>query len=185
MVLVDPPEPGERNEEDDECDNPAIAPSSPDPERDSDSSLLPDFEEMAQEAVSDLTATKKPHDTYLPISTAGVDGKEKTQHKSTILRIYSSRFSVAESKDRLKHVHGFPHHNEAAESDVQSDDVVPGEPMLATEDPAAVLVRSSGHVWLAVVLVAGIQSGPRHVQTLPTRMLNEPNVQLKVQLTSQ
>ncbi|KAJ7187789.1 hypothetical protein C8R46DRAFT_1241005 [Mycena filopes] len=187
MILVDPPEPDERDEDEDECDTSAapLAAETPGPPPDppSDSSLLPDFEELAQEAVTDLAGTPKPHDAYLPIDGGSLEAGKKTQHKSTILRIYSSRFSVAESKDRLKRVRGHARHNESAETrNLHSDEAIPGEPMLATEDPAAVLVRSNGHAWLAVVIVSAIASGPRQVETLPTRLLAEPNVRLKVQL---
>lgn len=188
MVLLDAPSPEEREEDDDEGDNRSTdnstnaTPENPASEAD----ILPDFEDLADEAISGLTATKKPYEAYLPIDTAaGAESTPKTQHKSTILRILSGKFSIAESRDRLKRVRGFGRHNEMAggTDSPHSNDPIPGEPMLATEDPAAILVRSNGFVWLAVVLVAGISSGPNHqIGTLPTRLLTEPNVRIKVQI---
>lgn len=125
-----------------------------------------------------LTPPEKPYEAYLSIP--GTDGV-KTQHKATLLRIYSSRYSIAESRDRLKRVSGFSRHETTAVT-LHPDDARPGEPTFETEDPAAILVCSNGFVWLAVVLMAGITSGPRQVQTLPTRLLTEPNVRVRVQL---
>lgn len=96
LVLIDAPEPGERNEEEDGSDN-RIDDQVDSTPTETDPDVLPEFEDLAHEAVSSLTEIQKKHDAYLSIDEAG-----KTQHKATILRIFSSRFSVPESRDRLK-----------------------------------------------------------------------------------
>ncbi|KAJ6550561.1 hypothetical protein B0H10DRAFT_2379639 [Mycena sp. CBHHK59/15] len=186
MVLLDPPEPdsGERNEDPDEgdVDEPiemsATIPSDIPAATDSDRPFLPDVEDMAREAVVSLTPAKETHEAYLPIT-----GSTIKQHKATILRIFSSRFSIAESRDRLKRVRGFSRHNDSTlNTSANSNDTIPGEPMVEVEDPAAILVRSNDFTWLAVVVISGITCGTKHVETLPKRLLGEPNVRAKVQI---
>ncbi|KAJ6563460.1 hypothetical protein B0H10DRAFT_2200668 [Mycena sp. CBHHK59/15] len=95
------------------------------------------------------------------------------------------RFSVAESRDRLKRVRGFSRHGDAVSTVSQPSDAneaIPGEPMVLVQDPAAILVRSNGFVWLAVVSISGFTCGTKHLETLPKRLLNEPNVRARVQI---
>ncbi|KAJ6596569.1 hypothetical protein B0H10DRAFT_2327052 [Mycena sp. CBHHK59/15] len=185
IVLINPPVAGERNEDVDESDIgqaidltavTALAAT------DSDTRFLPDMDDMAQEVLADLDSPAlKAHDAYLTIP----GSTTKKQHKATILRIYSSRFSVAESRDRLKRVRGFSRHGDAVSTVSQPSDAneaIPGEPMVLVQDPAAILVRSNGFVWLAVVSISGFTCGTKHLETLPKRLLNEPNVRARVQI---
>ncbi|KAJ6449855.1 hypothetical protein C8R45DRAFT_1128561 [Mycena sanguinolenta] len=93
-------------------------------------------------------------------------------------------FMTAGKNVFFKRVRGFARHNDTTSTSLtpHSDDTVPGEPMTEAGDPAAILVRSNGFVWLAVVLIAAISSGPRPVQSLPARLLAEPGTRMKVQL---
>ncbi|KAJ7835278.1 hypothetical protein B0H14DRAFT_3707147 [Mycena olivaceomarginata] len=165
LVLVGDPsrrQAGERDEDDEDRDVPtpvASARSEPPVPVDPDASFLPDLEDTAQEAVANFEIATKP----------------LKQHKSSILRIFSSRFSVAESRDRLKRVRGFSRHNEPATDVLNSNDTIPGEPMVMVEDPAALLVRSNGFMWLAVVAISSISCGTKHIEALPKRLLGEPN----------
>ncbi|KAJ7303109.1 hypothetical protein DFH08DRAFT_825958 [Mycena albidolilacea] len=180
MVLLGRPHVEERNEDDEDRDVPTQSPSttteSPVP-ADSDTVFLPDLEDTAQETVVNLEPAAKPHEPYL-----AVPGSTTKQHKSTILRLFSSRFSVAESRDRLKRVRGFSRHNEATTGGSNSKDAIPGEPMVLVEDPAAILVRSNGFPWLAVVIISSISYGTKQVESLPKRLLGEPNVRVKIQI---
>ncbi|KAJ6459302.1 hypothetical protein C8R45DRAFT_942329 [Mycena sanguinolenta] len=180
MVLLGTRRDDEREEDDDDRDVPTQTSPSLTAEPllpDSDAPFMPDLDDVAEEAVANLTPAPKAHEQYLSVSNSTIK-----QHKSTILRIYSGRFSVAESRDRLKRVRGFSRHNEGANGSLNSNDAIPGEPMVMVEDPAAVLVRSNGFIWLAVVIISGIAFGTKQVETLPRRLLGEPNVRVKVQI---
>ncbi|KAJ7763997.1 hypothetical protein DFH07DRAFT_770652 [Mycena maculata] len=69
------------------------------PQLDSDAQFHPDVEDVALEALISLEPATKAPEAYLLIP-----GSTKTQHKATVLRIFSSRFSISE---RLKRVRGF------------------------------------------------------------------------------
>ncbi|KAJ7818045.1 hypothetical protein B0H13DRAFT_1922524 [Mycena leptocephala] len=132
--------------------------------------FLPDLEDVAQDAVVNLEPATKAPEAYLAIS-----GSTTKQHKATIFRIFSSRCSVAKSRDRLKRVRGFSRRNEAAaNSSGNPNDAIPGDPMVLV-DPTAIRVRSNGFTWLAVVIISGISCGTKQVETLPKRLLGEPN----------
>ncbi|KAJ6575541.1 hypothetical protein B0H10DRAFT_2236800 [Mycena sp. CBHHK59/15] len=148
MVLLYPPEEWEshnRNEDDDEHDVEQLTAemivttnttSEAAPPADSDTPFLPDFDDLAQEAVAnlELAATQAP-EPYLAIM-----GSTKKQHKASILRIYSSRFSIAESRDCLECVCGFSQHNKSsAAASMDSNEAIAGEPMVLIEDPVAIL----------------------------------------------
>jgi hypothetical protein len=181
MVLLGRPHVEERNEDDEDRDVPTQSPSttteSPVPADSTDTAFLPDLEDTAQETVVNLEPAAKPREPYL-----AVPGSTTKQHKSTILRLFSSRFSVAESRDRLKRVRGFSRHNEATTGSSNSNDAIPGEPMVLVEDPAAILVRSNGFLWLAVVIISSISYGTKQVESLPKRLLGEPNMRVKIQI---
>ncbi|KAJ7236459.1 hypothetical protein C8J57DRAFT_1247700 [Mycena rebaudengoi] len=134
LVLIDGQSPDETNEEEDEEN---IVTSAV-PQSNSDADFLPDYEDLALEALS-------------------------------------------ESKDRLKRVRGFGRHNEPTRV-MESNDTIPGEAMVLTEDPAALLVHSNGFIWLAVVLISGISRGSTQLDSVPARLLGEPDVRVKVQI---
>jgi hypothetical protein len=169
----------ERDEDDEDRDIPAptaSTPAEPPALADSDAPFLPDLEDAAQEAVVNFEPAAKPREPYLAIT-----GSTAKQHKSSILRIFSSGFSIAESRDRLKRVRSFSRHSETGAVDLNSNDTIPGEPMALVGDPAAILVRSNGYMWLAVVSISSISCGTKHTDALPKRLLGEPNVRVKVQ----
>ncbi|KAJ7906531.1 hypothetical protein B0H13DRAFT_2333370 [Mycena leptocephala] len=182
VVLITPPRPDERDEDPDESDlgrAPDFTSGTAPPTftaADPDAPFLPDIDDMAQGAVSSLDSAAKVHDAYLAIP-----GSNKQQHKATILRIFSSRFSISESRDRLKRVRAFSRHDVSLNSS-NSDELIPGEPAVVVQDPAAIFVRSNGFTWLAVVSISGITCGTKHVDTLPKRLLGEPNVRARVQI---
>lgn len=60
----------------------------------------------------------------------------------------------------------------------------PAEPTLAIQDPAALLVRSKGLVWLAIVKVYGIKQGTVTLDRLPVRLLLTSNIRLTVRIIS-
>ncbi|KAJ6573681.1 hypothetical protein B0H10DRAFT_2236954 [Mycena sp. CBHHK59/15] len=185
MVLLDPQSPGERDEDEDERDIYSPPPDAAEnggeaaaPPPDSNVSLLPDVEDVAQEALTTLESPMKPPKAYLSFQ-----GSTKKQHKATILRIFSSRFSILESRDRLKHVPGYSRHSESsAEALVDPSETIAGEPMIMARDPAAILVRCNDFTWLAVVAISGIARGTKLLDALPKRLLAEPNVRVKVQI---
>ena len=58
----------------------------------------------------------------------------------------------------------------------------PYEPKINIEDPAATLVHLKNLIWLAVVQIVDIWLNHIGIQTLPTCLLGEPNVQIRVQV---
>ncbi|KAJ6583639.1 hypothetical protein B0H10DRAFT_2096937 [Mycena sp. CBHHK59/15] len=180
MVLLGRRHDEERDEDDDDRDVPSpsttAASKSPAP-ADPDTAFLPDLEDVAQETAANLESAAKAPEPYLV-----VPGSTTKQHKATILRIFSSRWSVADSRDRLKRVRGFSRHDAAVSTPANSNEAIPGESMMLVEDPAAILVRSNGFIWLAVVIISGISCGTKQVEMLPKRLLGEPNVRVKVQI---
>ncbi|KAK6977813.1 hypothetical protein R3P38DRAFT_2809893 [Favolaschia claudopus] len=185
VVLLGSRQDGERDEDDEDRDIPTENPSGNSGipgvggESTSDDALLPDLDDIAQETVVNIQETTKiPPEPYLTVT-----GSTIKQHKATILRIFSNPFSVAESRDRLKRVRGFSRHTDSvAARSAHSTDAIPGEPMVFVEDPAALLVRSNGFVWLAVVTISSIVSGSKQVESLPKRLFGEPNVRAKIQI---
>ncbi|KAJ6583650.1 hypothetical protein B0H10DRAFT_1962136 [Mycena sp. CBHHK59/15] len=168
IVLINPPVTGERNEDVDESDI---------------------GQATNLTAVTALAATDRSGRRFGFPSVEGSrrisyysGSTTKKQHKATILRIYSSQFSVAESRDHLKRVCGFSWHSDAVSQPSDANEAIPGEPMVLVQDPAAILVRSNGFVWLAVVSISGFTCSTKHMETLPKHLLNEPNVHARVQI---
>jgi hypothetical protein len=60
----------------------------------------------------------------------------------------------------------------------------PDDPCTSIQDPATTLLRSKDLVWLALVLLVDLRLNNIAVQSLPTRLLNEPNVRVRVQVMS-
>ena len=58
----------------------------------------------------------------------------------------------------------------------------PHKPKVHIEDPAATLVQSKNLIWLTVVQIMDIRVDYVGVQSLPTRLLGQPNIQIKVQV---
>jgi len=178
-VLIDGLGCGERNEDLDECDERPLADSAgrgPGPTTDDNTRFEADVEDLASSKISSFGTSSRKYEAYLP-----VDGGPN-QHKSIFLQLFSRPFSIAESKDRLKRVRDFSRFDTSGNGLSLAQKTDPQDPLVALEDPAAILVRSMDRVWLAVVQIIDIKLDNLGVQTLPVRLLKEPNVRLKVQL---
>jgi hypothetical protein len=184
MVLMDGLADGERNKDDDELDVDLPEPAAPSDEQpqpisaDIDALEEPDLEDMAAEELSRLDTSCPKHEAYLVID--GDTGGSTSKHKSSILPIFSH--SDANSTDRLKRVQDLSRFNESGKGLGFGDLSDPQEPKMNIQDPAATLVRSKNLIWLAIVQVVDIWLDYIGLQSLPTRLLGQPNVQIRVQV---
>ncbi|KIM80526.1 hypothetical protein PILCRDRAFT_822244 [Piloderma croceum F 1598] len=182
MVLMDGLTEGERNEDDEETDirPPELdGPSDHQPiPSDIDVSYEPDLEDMAAEELTPLEPSHAKHEAYLIVD--GETGGTISQHKSSILRIFSD--NDANSTDRLKRVRDLSRFNESGKGLGLGNLSDPEEPKINIEDPAATLVRSKHLIWLAIVQIVDIRLDHIGIQSLPTRLLGQPNVQIRVQV---
>jgi hypothetical protein len=184
MVLMDGLTDGERNEDDDEIDVRLPEPGASSDERprpistDGDALDEPDLEDMAAEELTHLDTSCPKHEAYLIID--GDTGGSTSKHKSSILRIFSH--GDANSTDRLKRVQDLSRFNESGKGLGFGDLSDPQEPKINIEDPAATLVRSKNLIWLAIVQIVDIRLDNIGLQSLPTRLLGQPNVQIRVQV---
>lgn len=184
MVLMDGLTEGEQNEDEDEMDIrlPETDTSGSEQPRPihADANIVyePDIEDMAAEEWTRLETDGQKHEAYLVVDEDL--GGNTSQHKSSILRIFSN--NDPNSTDRLRRVQDFSRFNEAGRGLGLGDTFDPYEPKINIEDPAATLVRSKNLIWLAVVQVVDIRLNNTGMQTLPTRLLGEPNVQIRVQV---
>ena len=184
MILMDGLMEGERNKDDDEMDVCAPEPDGPSGEPlqhllgDTDVPYEPDLEDMAAEELTHLKASKHKYEAFLNID--GEVGSSRSQHKASILCIFSD--NNANSTDRLKWVQDLSRFNESGSGLGFGDLSDPQEPKLNIQDPAATLVRSKNLIWLAVVQIVDIRLDHLGLQSLPTRLLGQPNIQLRVQL---
>lgn len=161
-----------------------------DPEAPSTAALLEDLatQELSRMSASvdpAATATSKPkHEAYVLMNSSS--GKEVQQHKSSVCRVYSEPLTVRDSHARLERVQGYPRNITASAPapafGVESGS--PSEPCISIQDPAALLVRSSEHIWLSVVEIYGIKQGSTILNRIPVRLLREPNVRIIVRITS-
>lgn len=107
----------------------------------------------------------------------------KKQHKGTILKIYSAALSVKDSKDRLKRVCGLSAFNNPSRTSPDMPNINDDHaPIITIEDPIATLVRSNGHVWLALGIVVEAKVNGTRVSSLPTSLAFEHNVRLRAQI---
>jgi len=138
----------------------------------------PDIEDVAAEECTRLETESPKHDAYIIID-AQLGGRT-SQHKSLVLQIFSN--NDPNSTDRLKHVQDFSHFNVVRRGFGVGEISDPYEPKINIEDPAATLVCSKNLIWLAVVQIVDILLNHIGIQTLPTCLLGELNVQIRVQV---
>ena len=140
----------------------------------------PDLDDVAdaEEAIYADTASAK-HEAWLTVDSLS---PQKRQHKSTVLRFYSSPLTVAESKDRLKRVRGFSQFDENIHTLPDINVSIEKGKILSIEDPALTLVRCDNMVFLAVIKVLDIRLGSAPVQTVPAHLVHEPNVRMRGQV---
>ena len=134
----------------------------------------PDLDDMAnaEEVIYADTASAK-HEAWLNVD---ISSPQKSQHKSTILWFYSSPLTVAESKDRLKHVHGFSQFDENIHTLPDINVSSEKGKILSIKDAALTLVHCDNMVFLAVIKVLDICLGSAPVQTVPAHLVDEPTV---------
>jgi hypothetical protein len=98
----------------------------------------PDLDDVAdaEEVIYADTASGK-HEAWLAVDSSS---PQKRQHKSIILRFYSSPLTVAQSKDRLKRVRGFSQFDEDVRIPPDIDTSIEKGKILSVEDPALTLV---------------------------------------------
>ena len=188
MVLVDGRlSAGERDETDEERDEPRVAvqdePAAPNPEDGTE--IEPDLDDVAGTAELAESTTLQPPEAWISIDESD-PSKSKKIHKASILRLYSSPLTISDSKDRLKRVRGFSQYNES-KSTAETSSLAPlpsseEEETICVLDPALTLVRCNNKVFLAVFQVLGIRHDTADVQSLPSRFLGEPNVQVHGQI---
>jgi len=188
MVLVDGHlSAGERDEtEEERGDAPVVVEAEPDvanPEDGGD--LEPDMDDVAGTSELTESQTAQTPEAWISIDDSNSSNVKKV-HKASILRMYSSPLTIADSKDRLKRVRGFSQYNESKYGpDILSLPPLPLSPeeeTICVLDPALTLVRCNNKVFLAVFQVLGIRHGITDVQSLPSRFLGEPNVHIHGQI---
>ena len=194
MVLVDGHlSTGERDETEEERDNAPVAASveaepsnianraNPQAEDDGED-IDPDMDDVTGTAELPESQTTQVQEAWISID----NKNEKKVHKASILRMYSSPLTIADSKDRLKRVRGFSQYNESNSGSeaflLPSLPSSPDEEIVCVLDPALTLVRCNNKVFLAVFQVSGIRIGTADVQSLPSRFLSEPNVYIHGQV---
>src|SRR6202051_3412198 len=104
---------------------------------------------------------------------------QQRQHKSTILRFYSSPLTVAQSKDHLKRVRGFSQFDEHVRKAPDIETLVENGKMLAIENPVLTLVQCNGSIFFAVVKVLDIWVNAVSQQMLPAHLLYELHVRIR------
>jgi hypothetical protein len=140
----------------------------------------PDLDDLADaDEVINADSAVAQHEAWLAVDNTS---PQKRQHKSTILRFYSSPLTVAQSKDRLKRVRGFSQFDEDVRTLPDINASIEKSKMLSIEDPALTLVRCNNMVFLAVIKVLDIHIGSASEQTLSARLVHEPNVRLRGQI---
>jgi hypothetical protein len=173
---------GERYEDEEEMDiQVAEDETSTIPHADPNVPFEPDAEDLATDELTHLkdSATDK-YEAYLVIDAD--KGGNTTKHKSSILRIFSD--NDPNSTDRLKRVMDLSRFDPAGRGLAVGHTFDPTEPCVSILDPAATLVRSKDLIWLALVQIVDLCLDNSGMQTLPTRILGEPNVGLRVQVMS-
>jgi hypothetical protein len=139
-----------------------------------------DLDDLADgEEVIYADATAARHKAWLVVDSSS---PQKRQHKSTILRFYSSPLTAVESKDRLKRVHGFSQFDEDNRTPPDINTSIEKGKVLSVEDPTLTLVRCNGLVFLAVIKVLDIHVGSANEQTLSAHLVHEPNVRVQGQV---
>ena len=176
MVLMDGLTEGERDEDNEEVDAHPPEPNGPAADEhipaNTDVLYEPDLEDMAAEELTHLEASHSKYEAYLIVD--GDTGGSISQHKSSILRIFSN--NNANSMDHLKQVQDLSCFNESGRGLGFSDLSDPQESRINIEDPAATLFRSKNLIWLAVVQMVDIRLDNIGLQSLPTHLLGRPNV---------
>ncbi|KAG6819936.1 hypothetical protein H0H93_007260 [Arthromyces matolae] len=187
MVLVDGLSAGEREETTEEGgDSEPLTPSSfegdtlpgvEDAPGDS-YEANPDFDDISGEV--EMSQSERSVKNTAWVCIGGRDDSKKV-HKASILRIFSSGLSVSDSKDRLKRVRGYSQYDDIFENQGTPQD--PDNPNeISVEDPALILVRSSGAVFLCVFQILSIRVDTSYVQSLSINLLHEPNIQFQGQV---
>ncbi|KAG6894559.1 hypothetical protein C0992_005594 [Termitomyces sp. T32_za158] len=191
MILVDGLLAGEREETDEErgdsidallhkpawtLSNPSVPDTVPDSLSKDDG---PDIDDLSGELELDASKLVGTNTAWVAIDS---DAHSKKVHKASILRIFSSGLSASDSKDRLKRVRGYSQYNETTNcATVLAPD--PDNPVeVRVEDPALVLVRCCGAVFLGLFQVLSIRVNSSYVQSLSTNLIHEPNVQFYGQI---
>ncbi|KAG6878059.1 hypothetical protein C0992_008678 [Termitomyces sp. T32_za158] len=167
MILVDGLLAGEREETDEEhgdsidallqkpawtLSNPSVLDTVPDSLSKDDG---PDIDDLSGEL--DLDASNLVGTNTAWVSTDS-DAHSKKVHKASILQIFSSGLSASNSKNRLKRVRGYSKYNEMTNcTTVLAPD--PDNPVeVRVKDPALVLVRCCGAVFLGLFQVLSVRS---------------------------
>ena len=143
--------------------------------------MAPDLDDLAgyeDTLNNDGTATAHKFDAWITVG--GSSGKPV--HKSTILRFCSNPLTVSVSEDRLKRVCGFSKYNEPPVHSTYFDRDNDADSKLAVEDPAVTLVRCNGLIFLAVIRMLDLRVDSAYVESLPARILHEPNVRARGQI---
>jgi hypothetical protein len=134
----------------------------------------PDLDDVANgEEVIYADAASPTYEAWIAVDSSS---PQKRQHKSTILRFYSSPLTVAQSKDRLKRVRGFSQFDENVRMPSDVNATIEKGRILSVEDPALTLVRCDNMVFLAVIKILDIRIGSANEQTVSANLVHEPNV---------
>lgn len=172
---------GEREEDDEEQDTSVTSDEEPVPEVASLDTDLPDLLDLEDIASAETSRSKTPSTASSHASAfVIVDGRSDPLHKGTILRLFSSPFTISDSKDRLKRVRGLAQFNERTRQSLADlDDLDSPQDVITVEDPAVILVRCNNLVFAALIHITGIRLGTQDVISLPTSHLHEPTVRFR------
>jgi hypothetical protein len=188
MVLLGRATEGERKEDEEEIAMATARQISSEP---TDSSLQPtlpaetractsdDIEELAEMELLQFNAGMRvvpKHDACVLVNSQ--NGISVQQY---ICRVYSQPLTI---RLRLERVRGFPRSPDSTSAGTFGVTLGDSpEPFFRVEDPTALLIRSKVLIRLAVVEIYGIKQGGISPARLPTRLLDEPNIQITVRIT--
>lgn len=184
VILINGRTTGEDEEAADELEPQSTPPTpneTPSPAAPSSSEEFePDLDDLAdtEEAIhSNIDSSKPTYDAWVPVGNS-----TKRQHKSTILRFYSSPLTVAQSKDRLKRVRGYSQFDEQSTTSLAAGSSTDEGNYISVEDPVLTLVQCNDLIFLAVIKVLDIRIGISSEETIAESLLHDPNTHIRGQI---
>jgi hypothetical protein len=185
MVLIDSLMDGERDENEEETDIQIVEPTVEGKattilHADPDLLFEPDAEDLTADELSHQDSTADTYRAYLVVDTDM--GRNTNQHKLSILRIFSN--NDPNSTDHLWHVMDLSRFDPAGHGLAIGQMFDPHEPKVSIQDPAVTLIHLKNLICLAFVQIVNLCFNNAGIQSIPTWILGEPNVRVRVQLMS-
>jgi hypothetical protein len=142
-----------------------------------------DLDDIAGAEESDICGMVKKYHAWLDFTGCPMDSTApgKKIHKSSILRLFSSPFSVNLSDNRLERI--LNHLKFRTPSDDPTGANFDGDEatMVTVEDPIVTLVRCNNLVFVALIQLAEIKVNATPVLALSAGRIHKPNIRLRGQ----